>query len=251
MQKTKTFLLILLMAAGFCHAQEEAVSFPTDRPGNVWGTEVLPFQKVSWENGFSFERNQGDRSISLPSTIVRYGIFENVELRVGTDFQMFEEQPYETKLWGITPLTIGTKIHCYEGNGILPSVGVLAQLQSPHIGSANLLPDHLAPAMYLIFENDINDWFAVCYNVGTEWDGTTATPTTFLGLNLGFSLTDDIGAYVETFNYLHPEGNLYLSEIGLIFTPSPTLQLDIEADLDVRHIKDFFRIGCGVAWMIN
>ena len=251
MQKTKTFLLILLMAAGFCHAQEEDVSFPTDRPGNVWGTEVLPFQKVSWENGFSFERNLGDRTITLPSTIVRYGIFENVEIRVGTDLQLYEEPLFGNRLLGITPLTIGTKIHCYDGNGILPSVGVLAQLQSPYVGSADWLPDHLAPALYLIFENDINDWFAICYNVGEEWDGVTATPTTFLGLNLGFSITDELSTYVETFNYLHPDGNQYLTEIGFTFNPIPRLQLDIEADFDVQNFKDYFRVGCGIAWRIN
>ena len=249
--KKSILLFAILMMMGICQAQEEDFSFPTDRPGNVWGTEVLPFHTVSWENGFSYERSQGDRTIALPSTIVRYGIFENVELRVGTDFQLFEEPPYETKLFGLTPLTIGTKIHCYDGNEILPSIGVLAQLQSPHVGSADLLPDHLAPAMYLIFENDINDWFAICYDAGLEWDGVTATPTTFLGLTLSFCLTDDLGTYVETFNYLHPDGNQYMTEIGFTFSPMPRLQLDIEADFDVQQIKDYFRVGCGIAWRIN
>lgn len=250
MKKSILLFAILLMAC-ICHAQEEDFSFPTDRPGNVWGTEVLPFHKISWENGFSYERNQGDRTIALPSTILRYGIFENVEVRVGTDFQLFEEQPFQTQLYGLTPLTIGTKIHCYDGNGILPSIGVLAQLQSPHVGSAEFLPDHVAPAMYLIFENDINDWFAICYNVGAEWDGVTATPTTFLGLNLGFSLTDDVSTYIETFNYLHPDGNQYMTEVGFTFSPMPRLQLDIEADFDVQHFKQYFRAGCGIAWRIN
>lgn len=245
MKKHILFFAFLLMA-GLCNAQEEEFSFPTDRPGNVWGTEVLPFQKVSWENGFSYERSDGGRTITLPSTIVRYGIFENVELRVGADFQL-----NDTMTFGMNPLTLGTKIHCFDGTDILPSVGILAQLQSPHVGSADLLPDHLAPALYLIFENDINDWFAICYNVGAEWDGVTATPTTFLGLNLGFSLTDDLGTYVETFNYLHPDGNQYMTEIGFTFNPIPRLQLDVEADFDVQHLKDYFRVGCGIAWRIN
>lgn len=240
-----------MLLAAFCHAQEDDFSFPADRPGNVWGTEVLPFTRCSWENGFSYERDHDSRTIVLPSTIIRYGIFENVELRVGTDFQFFEEQPFQTKSYGIMPLTIGTKIYCYEGKGAFPSVAVLAQLQSPHVGSPDLLPDHLAPSMYLIFENDINDRLVLCYNAGTEWDGVTATPTTFLGLNLWFGITDDLGTYIETSNYLHPDGNQYLSEIGLTFTPMPRLQLDVEADFDVQNLKDYFRVGCGIAWRIN
>ena len=249
--KKSILLFVVLLLAGFCHAQEEEFSFPTDRPGNVWGSEVMPFNRCSWENGFSYERDHGDRTIALPSTIYRLGIFHNVELRIGTDFLMSEEPPYVTKQYGITPLTIGTKIHCWDGRETMPSIAFLAQLQSPHVGSAHLLPDHLAPAMYLIFENDICDWFAICYNVGAEWDGMTATPTTFLGLNLSFCLTDDIGTYVETFNYMHPDGNQYLTEFGLTFSPMPRLQLDIEADFDVQNLKDYFRLGCGIAWRIN
>ena len=245
MKKRILFFAIMLIA-GICHAQEEEFSFPTDRPGNVWGSEVLPFNKCSWENGFSYERDHGDRTIALPSTIYRFGIFQNVEFRIGSDFQLDDAMTF-----GMNPLTFGTKIHCWDGREAMPSIAFLAQVQSPHVGSADLLPDHLAPAMYLIFENDINDWFAICYNVGSEWDGVTATPTVFLGLNLGFSITDELSTYVETFNYLHPDGNQYMTELGFTYSPIPRLQLDVEADFDVQNFKDYFRLSCGIAWRIN
>lgn len=244
--KKSVLLIVVLLLAGFCRAQEEEFSFPTDRPGNVWGTEVLPYNVCSWENGFSFEKDHGNRTIGLPSTIYRFGMFKNMEFRIGSDFQLNDDMAF-----GMNPLTFGTKIHLCDGREIFPSIAFLAQVQSPHIGSADLLPDHLAPSMYLIFENDVNDWFAICYNVGSEWDGVTATPTIFLGLNLGFCITEELGTYVETFNYLHPDGNQYMTEIGLTYNPIPRLQLDVEADFDVQHLKDYFRVGCGIAWRIN
>lgn len=250
MKKRILFFALLTMAC-LCHAQEEEISFPTDRPGNTWGAEVLPYHKVSWENGFGFERDADQRSITLPSTIVRYGIFENVELRVGADVVSQKMEGQTTKTMGVAPLTIGAKFKCYEGDGWLPSVGFLAQVQSPHLGSSELLPSHLAPSMYLVFENSITDWCYVYYNAGAEWDGETATPTTFLSLLLGFDIRDDLGAFVETYNYLHPEGNQYLTEFGLYFMPSPRLQFDIAADLDFQNLKDYFAISCGVSWMIN
>ena len=257
--KKSLLLFAVLLITGFCRAQEEEFSFPTDRPGNVWGAEVMPFNRCSWENGFSYERDHGDRTIALPNTIYRLGLFHNVEVRIGTDllwmeqpaFQFPEDPPQNTMVFGMTPLTFGTKIYCWEGRETMPSIAFLAQVQSPHIGSADLLPDHLAPSMYLIFENDVNDWFAICYNVGAEWDGVTATPTTFLGLNLWFTLTDQMGTYVESFNYLHPDGNQYLTEIGFTYLPIPRLQLDVEAAIDVLDYKDCFRVGCGIAWRIN
>lgn len=251
--KTGSILIALILATVFCQAQEET-TFSTDRPGNTWGTAVLSLKKVSWENGFVFESSpDGSRMMTLDNTIVRYGIFENVELRLGTDFMMFkgiQDEHYSGV--SISPLTIGTKIKVYDGTNILPSIGVLAEFKSPHVGSKDLLPTHLAPSTYLIFENAITDWFSVCYNVGLEWDGETATPTTFLALGLGFSITNDIGAFVETFNYLHPEqGNQYMTEFGITWMMSPRLQFDLESDLDFKNLGKYYSIGAGVAWMIN
>ena len=104
----KKSILILGMMAGGCLAQEEDVFFPTDRPGYTWGTDVLPLHKISWENGFSLERDPEQRTAYLPSTIVQYGIFENVELRVGADWRFHEESASLTKSTGMTPLTLGT-----------------------------------------------------------------------------------------------------------------------------------------------
>lgn len=250
--KKSILMIALLVMVGLCYAQDDDFSFPTDRPGNVWGTAVLPHHKISWENGFSYEHSDGARTITTPSTIIRYGLFKNVELRIGTDFQLSKENPSENMAFGVAPLNIGTKIQCFEGRGAIPAVSVLVQLQSHYIGSKDLLPSHVAPSMYLIFENGINDWFTICYNAGLEMDGETPTPTTFLGLALWFSLSDKWSAFVESYNYLHPEGNQFKSELGFTFSPIPRLQLDLEADLDFQKLPgEFFRLGCGIAWMIN
>lgn len=249
--KKSILIFALLMMAGVCMAQEEEPVLVPDRPGCTWGADVLPYQKVSWENGFSFERGTDGRCLTLPSTIVRYGIFQNVELRVGTEFELFEEPPFVTKEFGVAPITIGTKIKCFEGEGAIPSVSVLAEFASPHVGSINLLPSHIAPHLYLILEQAFNDSFGFCYNAGLEWDGETATPTTFLALGAWFTIVGDLGGFVETNNYLHPDGNQYMTEFGLTFSPSSRLQLDIEADLDFQQIREYFCIGCGISWMIN
>lgn len=246
-------VMVLLMTAFLCPAQEELPDFPTERPGNTWGAEVLPLNKVSWENGFAYESTpDGLHTTTLNSTIVRYGIFENVELRLGTEFLMYQEELGTRPVFGVNPLTIGTKIKLHEGSGWVPSVGILAQLQSPHIGSPELLPSHLTPAMYLLFENDINDQLWLYYDAGLEWDGETATPTTFLSLCLGYSFIDDLGAFVETTNYLHPEnGNQYLLGFGLYWMVSGRLQFDFGCNLDLNVFGKYYYLSGGVSWMIN
>ena len=70
--------------------------------------------------------------------------------------------------------------------------------------------------------------------------------------DVGFNITDNIGAFIETYNYLHPEeANQYMTEFGLTWMPSRKVQLDLECDLDFQSFGKHYVIGGGVAWMIN
>lgn len=249
----RLLLTALVLAIGYCHAQEELPTISADRPGNTWGTEVMPHHKISWENGIGYESEvHGPATATLNTTIVRYGIFENVELRLGTSFLLWKDDPAAQPTFGVDPLTVGTKLKLYDGTDILPSVGVLAEFQLPCVGSKDLLPSHLAPSMYLLFENGINDWFDICYNVGAEWDGESATPTAFLSLCLNFAITDRLGIYVESFNYLHPEDdNRYMAGLGLTWLASRRVQLDISAEFDFQKLGKYYSVSGGVAWLIN
>lgn len=252
MKKT-ILLLTIVLAVNFSFAQEELPTVVPDRPGNTWGTEVTPLHKLIWDNGIGFESSpDGAQTITLNTTILRYGIFENMELRVGTDFVMSKNSEAIKPTFGINPLCVGTKLKVYEGTRILPSIGLLAELKSPHVGSKDLLPTHLAPSMYVLFEHNITNWLGIGYNVGEKWDGESATPTTFLALSLNFSFNDNLGAFVETYNNIHPKDeNEYMTEFGFTWLVSRRVQLDIEGDLDLKNLGKYYSVGCGVSWMIN
>jgi hypothetical protein len=251
--KKVLFLFVLAMTAGICNAQDELPSLVPDRPGMSWGAEVTPHHKIIWDNGFGFEKaSDGARTMTLSSTTLRYGLFENTELRVGTQFLMYDDGDAIAPAIGVAPLFIGTKIKLYEGEGILPSVGVLAELRSPHVGSKDLLPSYLTPSMYLLFEHSIGESFWLTYNAGLEWDGETAAPTTFLALALGYSITDNFGAFVESYNYLVREDeNQFMTEFGFTLLVSRRVQLDLEGDLDLMNLGKYYAVGCGVSWLIN
>lgn len=248
------FLLFFLAFTSICFAQE--TNLPTisaDRPGASTGPDVMPLYKLQWETGIGYESNtNGPKTWTLNNTLLRFGLFKNAELRVGTDFLLYNDGPSKEPIFGIIPLTIGTKIKFFDGKGVLPAISLLAELKSSHIGTKDQLPSHLAPSLNLLFQNEVCNWFNVGYNVGLEWDGETATPTTFLALCLGFNISEKVGAFVESYNYLHPEEeNKYLTEFGFSWLVSRRVQLDIAADLDFKHLKDFYAVSCGVAWLIN
>ena len=194
----------------------------------------------------------GPHTLTLNNTLLRFGLFKNAEIRVGTDFLLLNGGQNTEPTFGVAPLTVGMKAQFYEGTGLLPAVALLAELKSPHVGTKALLPSHLAPSLYLLFEHFVNDWFCIGYNVGAEWDGETAVPTTFLGLGFYFNITKQIGAFVETYNYIHhDDGNQYLTEFGLTWLVSRRVQLDLAADLDFQNLGKHYTVSGGVAWLIN
>ena len=247
------FLMALVLVCCLCQAQDELPTISADRPGALTGTDVMPLYKLQWEAGVGYESMaDGPHTLTLYNNLLRFGLFKNAEIRVGTDFLLFNGGQYTEPTFGVAPLTVGMKAQFYEGTGLLPAVALLAELKSPHVGTKALLPSHLAPSLYLLFEHFVNDWFCIGYNVGAEWDGETAAPTTFLGLGLYFDITDQIGAFVETYNYIHPDdGNQYLTEFGLTWLVSRRVQLDLAADLDFQNIGKYYAVSGGVAWLIN
>ena len=173
--KKLSLLIGLTMVFGICHAQDELPIVVPDRPGFTYGAAVVQHHKITWDNGFAFESMpDGERTVTLNSTMLRYGLFENMELRLGSDFLLSYDGLEPRPTFGVGPLTAGVKFKLNEGHGIIPTVGFLAELKSPHVGTKEQLPSHLAPAMYAIFEHAIGERFWLCYNAGLEWDGETA-----------------------------------------------------------------------------
>lgn len=76
----------------------------------------MQHHKITWDNGFAFESNKdGAHTLTLNSTVLRYGLFENMELRVGTDFLMYNNGGAMEPTFGIAPLCIGTKSRSMKG----------------------------------------------------------------------------------------------------------------------------------------
>ena len=245
------FIAVLFVSYGF--AQEELPTVVPERPGYTWGAEVTPHHKIIWDQGIGYESTpEGENTMTLSSTVLRYGLFENMELRVGTDFIMYNKGEAIAPFTGVNPLTIGTKIKLYDGSGILPAVGLLAEeFQEVPLGSCCL--QHFFRVNPHLVEYD-GEFVHEC-NV----DIPLAVLYYFRGFgnlngrcSMNTSFNDQLGAFVDTYNYLNSEeGNQYMLETGLFWQVSRRVQLDIESDFDVQNFGKYYAVGCGVSWMIN
>lgn len=254
----KTSLLLVLLTIGlvsFAQTENEP-SISADRPGMATSTDVMPFLKVEWETGFEANWN-GTPGFLLPTTMFRFGITHFAEIRIEYDGTYSR---YNIHDWGyeVQPLVLGAKAKIFDGYKWVPKISLLANLSIPLKRNFDAFGNvqHVAPSLYLLFQNDVTDWFNIGYNVGVEWSGYSQIPSTFLALCLGFNITDNLGAFVESYNYFtrfgpkntEVECNL---DFGFTYTVHPRVQLDLYGMFNCQNPKSFNGIGLGIAWLIN
>ncbi len=243
-------LFVILSAAVIAFgASAQEVEFTADRPGASTGPGVVGKNVIQLEQGVQYDGDGGKGQFTFSSTLLRYGLFNGVELRLGGDALIH----HTGNRWqpAFAGLSVGAKIRCFEGRGAIPAISVLADFAIPGTASHGFETEHFAPSLYLLFENPVNDWLSIGYNVGAEWDGSTAAPTTFLALCLGFSIIERLGCFAESYNYFGKLGNSYCADFGLNYMAGKRVQLDVAANLDVCNPKQCWAVSFGVAWQIN
>ena len=248
----KLFSVCVSLLGCFLAYGQEHAEFTADRPGASTGPAVVGHKVIQLEQGIQYDGDGGAGTFTFSNTLLRYGLLPNMELRLGGDGFLYQQEGLSQ---GFKPafsgLSLGTKIKCFDGLGGIPAVSVLADFSIPCTATEGFNVDHLAPSLYLLFEHPVNAWFSIGYNVGAEWDGTMPAPTTFAALCFGFNVAENLGCFVESYNYFNKLGNVYCMDLGLNWQVSRKVQLDIAANMDLTNPSQCWAISCGVAWQIN
>ena len=215
-------------------------------------TSVVGRGVIQLEQGIQYDGDGSAGTFTFSNTLLRYGLFHNMELRLGGDGFLYQEDGASQRFKpAFSGLSVGTKITCFEGQGAVPAVSVLADFAVPYTASEGFNTEHLAPSLYLLFENHVNDWLSIGYNVGAEWDGSLPAPTAFAALCFGIAATENIGCFVESYNYFSKIGNVYAVDFGFNWMVGKKVQIDLAANLDLLNPSQSWSISCGVAWQIN
>ena len=242
---------ILLLCCVEVTGQDYA-EFTADRPGASTGPAVVGHRVIQLEQGIQYDGDGGAGTITFSNTLLRYGLFPSMEIRVSGDGFLYRPEDASTGYKAaFSGLGLGAKISCFEGRGAIPAVSVLADFSIPSTASKGFDVEHLAPSLYLLFENPVNDWFSVGYNVGAEWYGASPSPTAFIAVCFGFSVTGNLGCFLESYNYLGHLGNQFATDFGMSWQVSRRVQLDIAANMDLSNPSQCWAVSCGVAWQMN
>ncbi|MBC7699624.1 transporter [Aquabacterium sp.] len=228
--------LLLPLAA---HAEEAVMA--TDRPDIVESSAVVGLGRFQIETSFASESNTvaGVKTTTRTTpTLLRYGITENTELRLETDGFIRDGQDN-----GFADVALGLKWHTHDGDeatgkpaiawlfhadldsgarafrgqGVRPSVRVVAEWELPHDMALGIMPGVLAD------KNDAGEHFVAgifAVTVGKSWTDGFRTFIEVAGQQLSSRKN---GGAVVTY------------DAGMAYMLSPAMQLDAAVSIGANQ----------------
>lgn len=250
-------LLLLVLQTMVKSQTDSSINFVPDRPGMATPPNILTSKRFQVEDGFQFEKyNNGilrNENFLFSSLLLRYGFVKNVEIRIQSDYAYNKNSDSATTsaIYGLNPITIGTKIKLIEQRKAIPNISFLFNLTLPYIGKKEFKPDNFAPSFFLLMSNDISEKLNVCYNYGMSWDGSSSEPTHFYALCLGANLNAKWSTFIEGYGFSNQQTNSeFYIDAGFAYLINDHLQIDLSAAGYLNSFLDYYLLNAGIAWKI-
>ncbi len=248
---------------GGLHAQEVA-PMVTDRPDQTESSSTVQPGSIQIEGGWTFsETSDGLVTLeghSIPQLLLRIGAAPNVEIRLGFAGWQREEvssqQLQSVSASGLGDLDVGFKYRFAQGGPDGFSAAVMGTITLP-TGEQGFTSDRVDPALRISAEKDLSEKLGLGLNIGA----LLSTEEDDLGLKdseadllytavLGFSLTERIVAYAESFGFVGVSGgraDRHLLDGGFTFSVSTALQLDVNGGFGLNAAADDWFVGAGIS----
>jgi len=246
MIKTYALLLILTVYSLGISAQQ----IITDRPDQTESSTTIPLKSFQIESGILFGNEESGliKQVLIPTTLLRYGLTKNIELRFVQQFENLKNDATSQSDFGISDLEIGTKIQLLKREDINTEIAFLSHLILP-TGSNGLTNDKFGTINKLAISHEINDNLGLGYNVGYDNFGEGEGDLTY-SVALGIGLGEKFGTYVELYGEYAEFSSCGTNfDSGLTYLIKDNLQLDVSFGLGLNHEMHYFSLG--FSWNIS
>lgn len=229
----------------------------TDRPDISESAVTVPTGSFQVETGFSFQQQKftesgvsiENRSISLFSTLFRYGVLPNLEFRFGGEYfsNKTNVDQFSSSVHGANNLMIGSKLALRKEEAFLTNFAVMIEMTLP-FGAEELKPQKFEPKFMLLAEQEISDMSSLSGNFGVEYVSDQDKYLLDYSLSLGFDVAERIGVYAEVYgqtrNGLIPE-NFF--DCGITYLQTANLQVDFSIGSTLLENKTEWFAGVGIS----
>ena len=260
LQFIKHITITLFMTLVFLpiFAQQERPELITDRPDATEAPSVVVRGALQIESGALFTSFEDDvlqtNTTTYNTTLLRFGLLENLELRLGWNFveqrNKLSTAQEEFIQSGLSPLLLGMKVNITQEKGWLPTIGLIGHLFLPFTASDDFKPQNTSVDFRFAFDHTLSDSSSIAYNLGAQWEADTPGAAYIYTLAYGYSLTDSFGLYAELYGDI-PENNSanHYWDAGLTYLVLPNLQLDATVGTSITEGQDVL-VSAGFSYRI-
>ncbi len=235
-------LLFILTAASVLAQESEAII--TDRPTQSASSMVMPKGNVLIEYGFISQKAGDVTTTTIANILARVGILKGVELRVIQDYVQLKDDSDNTDVNGLSPITLGTKVHLKEENGAFPQTSIIGQV-TLRSGDEPFKPLESIPEVRLNFSNTLSDRLSLGYNLGMAFPSDNTQ--TIYTVVLGYSLAPGWTVFAEPYGFLESGDSDHRFNTGVIYLLKDNFQLDLTGGFGLSDIAPDHFIGFGAA----
>lgn len=241
-------IVIFLFCFGILNAQE----IVTDRPDQTESAAIVPKAKLQIESGFAYEVSEDDygkyNSISAPSTLFRYGLFDFLELRFVHQYNNLKMRSEQEKLdiCGFSDLEFGIKLAFIKSDYI--DLALVSHYAAP-TGTDGFGYEKGASINKIAVSHSLSDDISLGYNIGYDYFGQGKGDLNY-SVVFGYSITDKLGIFIETYgDFVELKEHSINYDTGFTYLIEDNFQVDFSFGTGIDNKMNFISFGFG--WLIK
>ncbi len=232
-----------------------AETIAPDRPGAGESSSVMAPGFAQIETGIkTFDDANAENGTEYGGTVVRFGVIEDWELRLGWGGHL-DSEPVSGSKDGL----LGFKYSICSGGDTVkqPEMALIVQSTVP-IGDSDITSDKFDPTFLLASTHTLTDAFSLSYNLGIgvgtseKEDGSLTTLSSGIyTLALGYSATDQLSFFAEIFGQagLSAKDAPTSFDCGVAYLVNDNSQLDLSVGAALNSDAEDFFISFGYSFM--
>jgi len=223
---------IVIFACATLHlayAQDSILVF--DRPGVADSPYLTMPKKWYIEAGYGLTNSTKWSDLLAPSCMLRKSIYRKAETRIAINTTPQSNHFIsKTKDFQGNFVSIGFKQKLFKEQKLRPETAIIVNTYSGlSFYRTNKFIGAFAYEAQLRFQNNVNDFLSINYNLGYIRYSSQKSDYFDLATCLNFTITNNLGAFVENFNYWNLNTNFFEAsyDFGLIYSFMNQYQIDV------------------------
>ncbi|MCH8275653.1 MAG: transporter [Armatimonadetes bacterium] len=248
----------LLAATGFARtgdSLQDPGPIITDRPDFTESPETVPFGRAQLESGYTYSRLADNSEHAVGEVLLRVAVSRRSEIRLAAN-SYFLSSDSSSDAEGFEDPSLGFKFRLNDGGERArpnePAIALILSSSLP-IGDREVSERKWQPSAVLAFGWDISDRSSAGVNLGYVYASENGMRFSQIiaSAAFGVSLTERLGAYVETYGFLPgapADSNQFYINGGLTLLLDEGQQIDWRIGFGLNGIWPDWFTGLGAPW---